>query len=66
MDYLIRRLLAAFATIFIVASLIFLLLYLVPGDPAEILLSSGGMAPSAEAVDALRKSLKLDQPLLVQ
>lgn len=66
MDYLIRRLLAALMTIFVVATLIFLALYLIPGDPAEILLSSGGMAPSAEAVEALRQNLGLDRPLPVQ
>lgn len=66
MDYFIRRLFAAVVTIFAVATLIFLLLYLVPGDPAEILLSSGGLAPSAEAVEALRRNLGLDQPILTQ
>ena len=66
MDYLIRRFLAALLTIFVVATLIFLLLHLVPGDPAQLLLSSGGMAPSAEAVEALRINLGLDQPLLLQ
>ena len=66
MDYVIRRILAALATVFVVATLIFLLLHMVPGDPAEILLSSGGMAPTAEAVEALRRSLGLDQPLAAQ
>lgn len=66
MDYLLRRLFAAFLTIFAVATLIFLALHLVPGDPAEILLSSGGMAPSPDAVAALRENLGLNQPLLVQ
>lgn len=66
MDYILRRLLAALVTIFAVATLIFLLLHLVPGDPATILLSSGGMAPSPEAVAALRVNLGLDQPLATQ
>src|SRR5690606_33919006 len=66
MNYLLRRLFAAFLTVFAVATLIFLALHLVPGDPAEILLSSGGMAPSPDAVAALRENLGLNQPLLVQ
>ncbi|MBY5836293.1 ABC transporter permease [Rhizobium leguminosarum] len=63
MNYLIRRVATALVTLFAVATLIFLLLYLVPGDPAEILMSGGGIAPSQEAVDALRANLGLDRPL---
>lgn len=66
MDYFLRRLVAACLTIFSVATLIFLVLHLVPGDPAQILLSSGGIAPSPDAVAALRESLGLNQPLHVQ
>lgn len=66
MSYLLRCLLAACVTIFAVTTIIFLILHLVPGDPAVILLSNGGMAPSQAAVDALRESLGLNQPLLQQ
>ncbi|MFD2249874.1 peptide/nickel transport system permease protein [Pseudochelatococcus lubricantis] len=66
MNYVVRRGATAIATLFAVASLIFLLLHLVPGDPAEILLSSGGIAPSKESVEALRVNLGLDKPLLEQ
>jgi len=66
MSYLLRRLLAACVTIFAVATIIFLILHLVPGDPAVILLSNGGMAPSQAAVEALRENLGLNQPLLTQ
>ena len=50
----------------VVATLIFLLLRIVPGDPAEILLSSGGVAPPKAAVAALRERLGLERPLHVQ
>lgn len=63
MNYFVRRAGTALATLFAVATLIFLTLHLVPGDPAEVLMTSGGMAPSREAVDALRISLGLDRPL---
>ncbi len=38
----------------------------VPGDPAELLLSQGGAAPDPAAVAQLRDQLGLDQPLLTQ
>ncbi|WP_429933575.1 ABC transporter permease [Agrobacterium vitis] len=63
MNYLARRVATALVTLFSVATLIFLLLYLVPGDPAEILMSGGGIAPSQEAVEALRVNLGLDRSL---
>ncbi len=50
-----------------VASIVFLSLHLVPGDPAELLLSSGGGgAPDPAAVAELRAQLGLDRPLHVQ
>ncbi len=63
MSYVVRRAATALVTLFAVATLIFLLLFLVPGDPAETLLSGGGIAPSQEAVEALRVNLGLDRPL---
>lgn len=52
--------------IWIVASIVFLSIHLVPGDPAMTLLTQGSSAPSAEAVEALRRELGLDRPILVQ
>jgi peptide/nickel transport system permease protein len=49
-----------------VATLIFLVLRIVPGDPAELLLSGGGVAPAPEAVAELREKLGLTRPLHVQ
>ncbi len=46
-----------------VATLVFLLIHLIPGDPAQAML--GEAAPQAD-VDALRAQLKLDRPLLEQ
>ncbi|MFC7397854.1 ABC transporter permease [Chelatococcus sp. GCM10030263] len=64
--YTAKRCLAALALVYVVASIVFLSLYLVPGDPAEVLLSTGGVAPPQEAVDELRRQLGLDKPLLHQ
>lgn len=46
--------------------MIFLVLRIVPGDPAELLLSGGGVAPAPEAVAELRDKLGLARPLHVQ
>jgi peptide/nickel transport system permease protein len=64
--YLLGRLLVAVGLVYAVVTLIFLFLHLVPGDPAELLLSGGGSAPSAASVAALRHELGLDKPLPAQ
>lgn len=61
-----RRLVTAFVLVWIVASLVFLVLHLIPGDPAEMLLTQGGVAPDPGAVADLREKLGLDRPLLAQ
>lgn len=65
--YVLRRLAAALVIVFCVATVVFSALHLVPGDPAELLLSGGGgVAPPPEAVAGLRQQLGLDQPILAQ
>ncbi len=64
--YVARRLLTAVVLVWVVASLVFLVIHLVPGDPAELLLSQGGVAPDAAAVADLRDKLGLDLPLVQQ
>jgi peptide/nickel transport system permease protein len=61
--YLIRRLLLTMPVLFGVATLVFALIHLVPGDPAQSMLGDGA---SAEEVAKLRHSLGLDRPLLTQ
>ena len=61
--YLLRRLLLTIPVLFGVATLVFSLIHLVPGDPAQSML--GDSAPP-EDVAKLRQSLGLDRPLLVQ
>ncbi|MEY9543140.1 peptide/nickel transport system permease protein [Bradyrhizobium diazoefficiens] len=66
LGFIVKRLLAATGMIFFVVSFVFLALYLVPGDPAEVLLSSQGGAPSPEVVAATRAKLGLDRSVLEQ
>lgn len=61
--YLVRRLLLTIPVLFGVATLVFALIHLVPGDPAQSMLGEGA-AP--EEVARLRHSLGLDRPLLAQ
>lgn len=61
--YLVRRLLLTIPVLIGVATLVFALIHLVPGDPAQAMLGEGA-AP--EELVKLRHSLGLDQPLLVQ
>ena len=46
-----------------VTSIVFVMLHLIPGDPVEVML---GEYASAADRDALRQSLRLDRPLLMQ
>jgi peptide/nickel transport system permease protein len=61
--FIARRLLATIPVLAVVAVLVFLLLRLTPGDPAAIL---AGDAASAEQIEAIRRTLGLDEPLPVQ
>jgi peptide/nickel transport system permease protein len=64
LEFLQRRLITACLTIVGVATVVFALIRLLPGDPAETMLARSGASPAAVA--ALRSELGLDQPLPVQ
>ena len=61
--YLVRRLVLTIPVLLGVATLVFALIHLVPGDPAQAMLGEGA---SQEEVQRLRTSLGLDRPLLTQ
>src|SRR5437764_12522475 len=61
--FLIRRLLLTIPVLFGVATLVFSLIHLVPGDPVQAML---GESASPADIAQLRTSLGLDRPLLVQ
>lgn len=62
----VRRLGVSVLLVWIVATLVFLAIRAVPGDPAELLLSQGGMSPDPASVQELRDQLGLDRPVLAQ
>jgi peptide/nickel transport system permease protein len=59
-----RRLIGVLPVLWGVATLVFVVMRLLPGDPAALMLSEGG--GSVEAIAELRAELGLDAPLLVQ
>ncbi len=61
--YILKRVSAALPVMWGVATLVFLLLHIVPGNPIDILLGENAL-PAERA--ALEKSLNLDKPLYVQ
>lgn len=61
--YIARRLWSLIPVMFVVATLVFFLVHLTPGDPASVIL--GPDAPQ-EAITELRARLGLDKPLPVQ
>jgi peptide/nickel transport system permease protein len=61
--YVARRLLAFLATLFVVSVLIFVVIRVLPGDPALIIMGTEG---SPEAAAALRRAMGLDRPWPIQ
>src|SRR3954465_1871842 len=61
--FLLRRLGFAIVTLFAVLTLVFVLVRIVPGDPAQLIL---GDQASREAIDALRHRLGLDMSISAQ
>ena len=61
--FLLRRLLLTVPVLVGVATLVFLLIHLVPGDPAQLML--GESAPPSDVAE-LRTRLGMDRPLYVQ
>ncbi len=63
MGYLFRRLLYTLPVVWLVVSLVFLLIHLVPGDPIQQMLGEG--APAAD-IQSVRHAYGLDVPLGTQ
>lgn len=61
--YIVRRIMIMIPTLLGVSVIVFLMLHMTPGDPAELLL---GERATEEALDELRLHLGLKEPLYVQ
>lgn len=62
-NYIIKRLLALIPILIGVSLIVFLIVHLIPGDPAQTML---GERATAEAIASLRESMGLNDPLYVQ
>jgi peptide/nickel transport system permease protein len=61
--FILHRLLATVPVLLIVATFVFLLLRLTPGDPAAVI---AGDSATVEQIERIRESLGLNQPIFVQ
>ncbi|WP_102028899.1 ABC transporter permease [Salirhabdus sp. Marseille-P4669] len=61
--YTIRRILLLIPVLFGVSVLVFSIIHLIPGNPAQVIL---GQRATADAILEVEKQLGLDQPLLLQ
>ena len=61
--YVVRRVLVAIPLVWGIATIVFLLVHLAPGDPALLYIKPG---MSQEVIDQIRRNLGLDQPLHIQ
>ena len=61
--YILRRIAGMVVVMFVVATIVFLISHVIPGDPAAVML---GPAATAADIAALRSRLGLDAPLPVQ
>ncbi|WP_299345586.1 ABC transporter permease subunit, partial [uncultured Maritalea sp.] len=62
-QYLLRRLIALLPVLFMISLFVFWFVHALPGDPARLL---AGDTATLEDVEAVRRALKLDQPLHIQ
>jgi peptide/nickel transport system permease protein len=63
LSYVVRRLMATLPVMAIVAVVVFSLLHLSPGDPAQVL---AGETATPDEVEALRKALGLERPFFTR
>lgn len=63
LKYFLRRVITVVPTLVVVSIIVFALLHLLPGDPAEQMLGDGA---TPQALAALREAYGLDRPLSVQ
>ncbi|MBI4278907.1 MAG: ABC transporter permease [Armatimonadetes bacterium] len=61
--YIVKRLVLSVPVMFGVAFIVFSMIRLIPGDPAQII---AGQAATPEYVAAIRRDLGLDRPIIVQ
>ncbi|RKS87431.1 nickel transport system permease protein [Orbus hercynius] len=64
--YIIYRLLMMIPLMLIISFIAFVLLNLIPSDPAEVALRVGKIVPTSDAITLVRHELGLDQPFFIR
>jgi len=64
--YLVRRLASAALLLWVVGSIVFFSVYLLPGDPAQLILGGLAAHPSPALLRRVREQLGLNRPILAQ
>ena len=64
--YLLRRVSFSIGLLFVVATLLFFSIHLLPGDPVLLILGGDSAQPSPEQIAMVQAKLGLDRPLWVQ
>jgi peptide/nickel transport system permease protein len=62
-NYILRRLLQGVPVLFLITAIVFLVVYLIPGDAAMVVL---GQSATPERLEAMRHRMGLDEPLVVR
>jgi peptide/nickel transport system permease protein len=65
-SYLLRRTGASLVLLFVVATILFFSIHLLPGDPVLLILGGDAAQPTPEQIAAVRAKLGLDRPLWLQ
>lgn len=61
--YIVKRILSLVPVLLIMSFVVFMLIHMIPGDPAKVIL---GDQATPEAVEALREKMGLNDPIIVQ
>lgn len=61
--YIARRLLQAIPTVLLASVVVFLMIYLIPGDPASVILGPNAFPAQ---IEAMKQEMGLDEPLPIQ
>ena len=65
-SYIIRRLLLLIPTVFFAISFLFVLFFLLPGDPATLIAGGADRSPDPGVIERANERYGLDDPILVQ
>ncbi len=66
LNYIVKRIILLIPTLLLVSIISFSLLYVIPGDPAETILTGPGGGANPEAVEEFRIEMGLDKPYHIQ